>query len=76
VKAQKLQYLQSVLDKDAALVQSDNETYKLLRKVFTARYENEKIIVDRYIFELLNLRNLHQESVNDLRDLIEKLVKY
>jgi Protein of unknown function (DUF1759) len=35
----------------------------------------EIIIVDRHISELLILRNLHRESANDLRNLIETLVK-
>jgi Protein of unknown function (DUF1759) len=36
-EAQKLQYLQSVLDKDATLVQSDNDTYEPLWEALTAR---------------------------------------
>jgi Protein of unknown function (DUF1759) len=56
-------------------VQSDNDTYESLWEALTARYKNEKIIVDRHISELLNLRNLYRESANDLPNLIETMVK-
>jgi Protein of unknown function (DUF1759) len=65
---QKLQNLQYVLDNDA-LEQSDVcQMFESLWEALTLRNENERFIVDHHISKLLNLRNLQQESANDLRN--------
>jgi Protein of unknown function (DUF1759) len=73
--AQKLQCLQSVLERDALLVQLETDTWESLWQEFKSRYKNKNLIVSRLVTELLNLRAISRESATELRALIETLVK-
>lgn len=74
---QKMQYLLSVLLKEPLSLikhlQLSEQNYEVARTLLRERYENKRLIADKYLEGILNLTNLGQQNPNGLRKLVNTL---
>jgi hypothetical protein len=72
---QKLHYLKASLHGEAATLQASNDTFGSLWVALKERYEIKRVIAERHISDLFNLKPVNRESSTDLRCLLDVVIK-
>jgi Pao retrotransposon peptidase/Family of unknown function (DUF5641)/Protein of unknown function (DUF1759)/Putative peptidase (DUF1758)/Integrase zinc binding domain len=72
---QKHHYLRSALRDEAATLQSSNDTLQSLWLALTKRYEMKRVIAEKHITELFNIKCMFRESASELRCLLDVVIK-
>jgi hypothetical protein len=57
------------MEGDAKMMQSGSDTYNSLWETLTKRYEIKRIIVEKHIDKICNIKPIQRESSNERRSL-------
>jgi hypothetical protein len=72
---QKHHYPKASLHGEAASLQTSNDTFGSLWVALKKRYEIKRVIVERHISDLFNLKPVNRQSSTDLRCLLDVIIK-
>ncbi|GBN68423.1 hypothetical protein AVEN_204515-1 [Araneus ventricosus] len=72
---ERLHYLRGSLKGEAKIIETADDDFSSLFKALEQRYESKRVIVDCHIKNILNLQLMKRESSEDLRILLDIMLR-